>query len=58
MKKSTTASVVPLPLPNNDPRNIKKKITLDEKILKCMPMIDPIIKNIIINKVLPSPIPK
>ena len=53
-----TARVVPLPLPNNDPINIKKKIIVEDIILKCMPIIEPIIKNKTMNKVFPEPIPK
>ena len=58
MKKITTAKVVPLPLPNNEPRKIKRKITVEDKILKCIPKIEPKIKKIKINKVFPNPIPK
>ena len=57
-KKKITANVVPLPWPKNEPININIKIIVDDKILKWIPIIDPIIKNKIINKVLPSPIPK
>ena len=40
-----TARVVPLPLPKNDPIKIKKKIIVEDIILKFIPIIDPIIKN-------------
>ena len=49
IKKRITAKVVPLPLLNNEPINIKKKIKLDVKILKWIPITEPIIKKIIIN---------
>ena len=58
IKKSITENVVPFPLLNKDPIKIKKKIKLEDKILKCIPIIEPNIKKKIINKVLPSPIPK
>tara|TARA_A100000164_G_scaffold315169_1_gene294689 strand:+ start:972 stop:1142 length:171 start_codon:yes stop_codon:yes gene_type:complete len=45
-------------LPNNEPINIKINIMVEDKILKCIPSIDPKTKNIIINNVLPNPIPK
>tara|TARA_B100000989_G_C19379878_1_gene401144 strand:+ start:558 stop:755 length:198 start_codon:yes stop_codon:yes gene_type:complete len=53
-----TDIVVPLPLPNNEPMNIKKNIIDEDKILKCIPRIEPRIKKIIINNLLPNPIPK
>ena len=53
-----TAKVVPLPLLNNDPINIEKKIILEVAILKLIPIIDPNIKKKIINNVFPRPIPK
>ena len=49
---------MPFPLPNKDPIKIKKNIILDEKILKLIPMIEPIIKKKNINNVFPKPIPK
>ena len=57
-KKSVTAKVVPLPLPNNDPINIKRNMMVDVIILKCIPITEPIIKKRIINNVFPKPIPK
>ena len=53
-----TDIVVPLPLPNKEPINIKKNIIDEDKILKCIPSIEPRIKKIIINNILPNPIPK
>ena len=53
-----TDIVVPLPLPNKEPINIKKNITDEDNILKCIPRIEPRIKKIIINNILPNPIPK
>ncbi len=58
MKKSITANVVPLPLPNKDPININRKITEEDRILKCIPIIEPKIKKMMMNNVLPNPIPK
>ncbi len=58
MKKIITAKVVPLPWPNNEPINIKIKIIVEDKILKWIPKIEPKIKKIIINSLLPNPIPK
>ena len=49
---------VPFPFPKNEPININKKIMDDVNILKWIPRTVPIIKKIIINKILPSPIPK
>ena len=49
---------MPLPLLNNEPINIEKKIKLEVKILKWIPITEPIIKKIIINIVFPRPIPK
>ena len=57
-KKKITANVVPFPSPKNEPTNINRKIIVDDKILKWIPIIDPIIKKKIMNKVLPRPIPK
>ena len=57
-KKRITDRVVPLPFPNSDPININKKIILDDRILKFIPSVAPMIIKIIINKVLPNPIPK
>ena len=58
VKKIIIERVVPFPLPNSEPINIKKNIMLDEKILKLIPIIVPIIKKEIMNKVFPNPIPK
>tara|TARA_B100000073_G_C23427910_1_gene450019 strand:- start:83 stop:214 length:132 start_codon:yes stop_codon:yes gene_type:complete len=38
--------------------NIVKKIMEDDRILKFIPIINPIIKKVRINNVLPKPIPK
>ena len=53
-----TAKVVPLPLLNNEPINIEKKIILEVAILKWIPITEPNIKKRIINSVFPRPIPK
>ena len=49
---------MPLPWPKNDPINIKRNIIVEDKILKWIPIIEPNIKNKIMNNVLPKPIPK
>ena len=42
IKKISTDNEVPLPWPNNDPINIVKKIMEDDRILKFIPIINPI----------------
>ena len=49
-KKRITDSVVPLPFPNKDPIKMNKKIILDDRILKFIPNVAPMIIKIIINK--------
>ena len=58
IKKISTESEVPLPLPKKEPKYINKKIIEDEIILYWRPRKEPIIRNEIINSVLPKPIPK
>ena len=58
IKNIKTASDVPFPLPNKDPKYINKKIIDEETILNLIPIIKPIIKKNIINNKFPRPIPK
>tara|TARA_B100001029_G_C14735241_1_gene272563 strand:- start:23 stop:199 length:177 start_codon:yes stop_codon:yes gene_type:complete len=58
MKKKITDTVVPFPLPKNEPAKIKRNIINEEKTLKYNPIIDPKIKKNKMNIVFPVPMPK